>query len=76
MSIRDKLYDLRREREAVHAKLHVAQQDLKRIGALPASSARDAEVKRKKDEVERLEQEFGYLDGLISVMTSPGAAGV
>lgn len=76
MSIRDKLYDLRRQRDQVHEALHTSRMDLKRLEALKPSPGRDAEVQRKKDEVDRLEREFGKISGLISVMTSPGAGGV
>jgi hypothetical protein len=67
MTIRDRLYDLKREQDAVYERLQAARQDLKTIRSLPASSARDVELKRATEAVEQLESEFNRLRGLISV---------
>ena len=69
MSIRDKLYDLRLEREKAYELYVTARADLKRLKALPQWPGRDAEVERKQDEVDRLEQEHARLTGVISVLS-------
>jgi hypothetical protein len=69
MSIRDRLYDLRREREQAYDLLVAARADLKRVKGLPPWPGRDAEVKTKKDEIDRLAQEHDRLRGLISVLS-------